>query len=105
MSTTEAIEPEYESELQRAEEANLEGIEGLGICKLVTDKDGSLVPDKDGNALIIVTPSLVPKTGDSWERSFQLYLRETKEVCLKTNQILNYTNELFLFVLIIVKYI
>lgn len=84
MSTTEDTESEYELELQRAEEANLEGIEGLGICKIVKDKEGSLVPDKDGHALITVTPSLVPKTRDSWEQSFQLYLRETKEVGLQT---------------------
>ncbi|KAI0563269.1 CRAL-TRIO lipid binding protein [Gracilaria domingensis] len=79
----------YEHEVQQARDADLSGVENRGIVTVVRESDGSLITDSDGNALVMVIPALIPRIGGSvWEHCFQLFIRETGDICDQTYRVI-----------------
>lgn len=70
----------YEGELRGAQNADLSSVENRGIIKVFRDRNGHLVLDNTGNAVVILVPALVPDEEEAWEKCFQLFLRETHQV-------------------------
>lgn len=75
---------DYAVELQAAQNANLSGLEGKRIVQVVWDDDDFPAEDKCGNWLVMVSPSLIKRSHESWEQAFQLFLRESNEVSFST---------------------
>lgn len=76
----EDMDAQYEDNLTVAEATDLTDVESKGIIRVVRKVDGTAIVDKQGNFLIMMVPGLIPKEKDAWERSFLLFLRESKEV-------------------------
>ena len=74
------MDAQYEDNLTVAEATDLTDVESKGIIRVVRKVDGTAIVDKQGNFLIMMVPGLIPKEKDAWERSFLLFLRESKEV-------------------------
>lgn len=51
------------------------------IVQVIWDEDDFAARDSDGNLIVMVVPSLIPRTTDAWEQSLQVFLKETEEVC------------------------
>lgn len=76
-----AEDEEYERALQKAESCDLTLVRGRRIVELARTVDGSLATDSEGCNIVILTPALVPDDPTAWEKAFDLFLVETKEVC------------------------
>lgn len=74
-------DPAFETELANAEAADLSLFEGKNIVTVLRTAGGARLQDKDGNALVMLMPSMIPRESECWEKSFQLFLKETEEVC------------------------
>ncbi|CAN8064822.1 unnamed protein product [Agarophyton chilense] len=82
MSADTQEENTYVEEVRLAENADLSVVADRGIVTVVRESDGSFIRDKDGNALVMVIPALIPRIGgDVWEKCFQLFVRETCDIC------------------------
>lgn len=72
----------YRSELRVAEGTDLSLVQDKQIVIVVRNEDGSLARDRSGSPTVVLTPSLVPQNSTAWEKSFRMFLLETREVGL-----------------------
>lgn len=79
--TDEAEAEAYQRELHAAESADLSMLDGKEVIVASRNRDGSLARDSSGAPTIILTPSLLPQSPDAWEKTFQLFLVVTREIC------------------------
>lgn len=73
-------ESDYGQRLAAAQTADLSAVESKSIVQVVWDDDDNPVQDKDGNLVMLVFPTLIDRTHEQWEQSFQLFIRESDEV-------------------------
>lgn len=79
-------EEAYLAELEAASNSDLSLVEGRGVVTVYTAADDTdeLLQDGDGNFVVTIVPGNVPSDEDAWDKSFQLFLRETTEVSLRS---------------------
>lgn len=63
-----------------AEGADLTLVRNRQVVVVVKNDDGSLANDSSGSHMILLIPALVPDDPAAWEKSFQVFLLETRQV-------------------------